>query len=236
MLRSATFAVVAIATSLVISSAFADSSKKNAWGQWHQTHGIEKFPCMNEKENEYFQRWIHVAHNDENKKIMAEHRKQVRPGSRVPASIKGEKIVSQRFVCPPFRGVRNPHPEIVEFGKAAQFEHIKITNSGMQILQGRERGKTWPLQYKSDKGYFEGSTPAGTPTNVIPLVPPTGEKVRFLVQYLIWKDKTPPVLTLCYREDLHNQCNPYPQPVARPIAPADPKRLPASEPSKPSKP
>lgn len=194
------------------SSYAGGASIKKAFGAWHTTHGVEKFPCMDEKENQYFQRLITVHRSEERQKILADHRQQVKPSSRQPASVSPKALTSNNYVCPPFRGVRNPHPQVVEFGKAATVEHFKIAASSMTILDGTKKNEKWNLNYIPRKGYFEGATKKGTPINLIPL--PSNEKnPRFLVQYILWQDKTPPSLTLCYREDLHKQCNPYPDPA-----------------------
>lgn len=182
------------------------------FGQWHETHGIDKFPCMNKSEEAYFTRLIQVQKNEEKKKILADHRKVVKPSPRMPAAISANSLSKGNFICPPFRGVRNPYPAVKDFGTAAQFERIHIQPQHMQIINGLSRDQKWPHQFHPQKGYFEGKTPRGTPTNIIPLVSDPSEPVRFVVQYLIWQDKTPPTLTLCYREDLHKQCNPYAKP------------------------
>lgn len=217
---------------LILSSNQTLAQQKNlndVFGQWHTTHGLDKFPCMNKDEETYFTRLINVAKTEEKKQILAEHRNKVRPSSRMPAAIP-TTVTKSNFICPPFRGVRNPHPQVFDFGKASTFERIRLTESNMQIINGLNKNEQWPLNYNSQKGYFEGKTPRGTPTNIIPLTPPPGEKVRFVVQYLIWQDKTPPTLTLCYREDLHKQCNPYAKPgtEAKPNSPAVATPSPAS--------
>jgi hypothetical protein len=218
-------AAVLLLTSL---HAFAGTKKpaKN-FEPWYTTNGLEKFPCMNDAETAYFTRWINVSKNEEKTTILTEHRKQVKPG-RAPASVSANGIVSKNFICPPFRGVRNPYAQTVEFGKASSFERIRITNSEMQILNGLKKNERWNLHYDSAKGYFEGQTKNGTPTNIIPLVPGTREPVRFIMQYIVWQDKTPPTLTLCYREDLHNQCNPYKKPEPQAPAADSKGRQPAS--------
>lgn len=200
---------------LFLSSTSIAQQKKtvSSFGKWHETHGLDKFPCMNEKETKYFQRLISVERNDEKKKILAQHRRQVLPSSRMPASVQPQKMTKYNFICPPFRGVRNPYPQVKEFGKASTFERIHISDNSMSILNGLSHNQKWPTQYNTKKGYFEGKSQGGTPFNIIPMVPPSGENVRFIVQYLIWQDKTPPSLTICYREDLHKQCNPYPDPA-----------------------
>jgi hypothetical protein len=182
------------------------------YGQWHTTHGIDNFPCMNKPELEYFEKLINIEKNEQKKEILAQHRKQVRPSPRMPASVNPKAITKSNFICPPFRGVRNPHPQVYDFGKASTFERVRFSQKDMHILNGLSQNQKWPLHFNSQKGYFEGTTAVGTPMNIIPMVPPPGEKVRFVVQYLLWKDKTPPSLTLCYREDLHRQCNPYAKP------------------------
>lgn len=186
------------------------------FGHWHTTHGLDKFPCMNEKEMQYFTRLINIAKIEEKKQILADHRKTVAPSGRRPASVSPAHITKSNYICPPFRGVRNPHPQVFEFGKASTFERIRLSDSGMEILNGINAKEKWPLRYNPNKGYFEGRTARGTATNIIPLIPDTRDPVRFLVQYMIWKDNTAPALTLCYREDLHHQCNPYAKPGAQP--------------------
>lgn len=190
------------------------------FGQWHETHGLDKFPCMNKAEEQYFTRLITIAKNEEKKKILADHRRAVQPRSRMPASINPQSLTKANFICPPFRGVRNPHPQVRDFGTASTFERIRLSPTHMQILSGQSKNEKWPVHFNSGRGYFEGKTPRGTPTNIIPMTPPPGEQVRFIVQYLIWQDKTPPSLTLCYREDLHKQCNPYAKPGTVPDASA----------------
>jgi len=217
--------LAAISVLLFASTLFA---KTPAYGPWYTTHGLDKFPCMNEAETKYFTRWIGVSKNEERSAILADHRKQVAPGSRAPASVGPQGVISKNFICPPFRGVRNPYEQVVDFGKASTFERIRITDSQMQILNGLNQNEKWDLHYNSGKGYFEGQTKSGTPMNIIPLVPTGKDKVRFIMQYLVWKDKTPPTLTLCYREDLHNQCNPYKKPEPKKPAVEEKARVPAS--------
>lgn len=200
---------------LVLMSNTSISQEKNAtsvFGKWHTTHGIEKFPCMDKKEEEYFKKLISIEKIEEKNSLLAEHRKSLRAKGRQIASISkhSPQLTKTNYICPPFRGVRNPHPQVLEFGKASTFEHIRLTTSNMEILNGLNRNESWPLKYVSQKGYFEGKTPRGTPVNIIPLQSESPQDTRFVVQYILWKDKTPPSLTLCYREDLHTQCNPYP--------------------------
>lgn len=192
------------------------------FGQWHTTHGLDKFPCMNAKEMAYFTRLINVEKIEEKKQILADHRKTVKPSSRRPASIAPANIAKSNYICPPFRGVRNPHPQVFDFGKASTFERIHLSSTEMEILNGINVHEKWPLTYNVSKGYFEGQTPRGTMTNLIPIVPESGDPVRFVVQYMIWKDNTAPALTLCYREDLHKQCNPYAKPGTQPKAESSP--------------
>jgi hypothetical protein len=223
---------------LFSSSLFAGTAQKSkGWTPWYTTHGLDKFPCMNEKETQYFTRLINVKKNEERSTILADHRRRVKPSSRMPASVSPNSIISHKFICPPFRGVRNPYEQVIDFGKASTFERVKITDSKMQILNGLSKNERWDLHYNNSKGYFEGQTKNGTPMNIIPLVPPHHEKVRFLIHYLLWKDKTPPTLTLCYREDLHNQCNPYkkPEPAADPTATPEGRQPASVQPVKPSK-
>lgn len=189
------------------------------FGQWHETHGIDKFPCMNKTEEAYFTRLINIEKNEEKLKILADHRRTVQPSSRMPASVKVSNFSKHNYICPPFRGVRNPHPKILDFGTASLFERIRLQPRHMQIINGISHDQKWEHKFNSRKGYYEGKTPSGTPTNIIPLVPEAGDQVRFLVQYIIFKDKTPPALTLCYREDLHRQCNPYAKPGSQHPAP-----------------
>lgn len=212
MVRTLTFILMFLSSTSIAQQ----KGPSDPFGQWHTTHGIDKFPCMNSSEMEYFTRLINVSKIEEKKKILADHRKQVAPSSRAPASIAPTVISKANYVCPPFRGVRNPHPQVFDFGKASTFERIRLTQNKMQILNGLNANEQWPLQYNTSKGYYEGQTPRGTPTNLIPIISGGGSDVRFIVQYMIWKDNTAPALTLCYREDLHKQCNPYAKPGTQP--------------------
>lgn len=197
---------------LILISNSSISQEKNAttvFGQWHTTHGLDKFPCMDKKEEEYFKKLIQIHKIEEKISLLEDHRKSLKPNKRSPASVSPQSITKTNFICPPFRGVRNPYPQVLEFGKASTFEHIRITNSNMKILNGLNRNEAWPIHFSASKGYFEGKTTRGTPINIIPLEGEQNQNTRFVVQYLLWQDKTAPTLTLCYREDLHNQCNPY---------------------------
>lgn len=206
-----------------------------AYGKWYTTHTIEKFPCMNEKEIAFLKRITSIEKIEQKNLLLASHRKEVKPSARRPASIHPDKLTNKNFICPPFKGVKNPYPQAVEFGKAATFERIKLLPSHMQIINGLSKNQQWPLNYNPEKGYYEGQTSHGTPTNLIPVL--SGNDVRFMVQYILWQDKTPPSLTLCYREELHTQCNPYPNPdtVKAKATPAN-QRIPASAAKKPVSP
>lgn len=208
-------------------SAAASAGTPAAYEPWHTTHGLEKFPCMDELETAYFQRLINVTKNEEKTVILSEHRKSVKKQGRAPANVSPHRLISKQYICPPFRGVRNPYPGVHEFGTASPFELIKLTGSEMQILSGLKKNERWPLSFDSQKGYFQGQTKTGTPVNLIPLLPAQGD-VRFLIQYMVWQDKTPPSLTLCYRADLHQQCNPYKKPEPSKTATTPEGRLPAS--------
>ena len=197
---------------LILVSNSSISQEKNAttaFGQWHTTHGLEKFPCMDKKEEEYFKKWTQIDKIEDKIVLLKNHRHVYKKQKRSLASVSPQKMTNTNYICPPFRGVRNPHPQVLEFGKASSFEHIRITNSDMKILNGLNKNESWPLHFDAKKGYFEGQTLRGTPINIIPLESEKHTQGRFVVQYLIWKDKTAPTLTLCYREDLHSQCNPY---------------------------
>lgn len=224
----------ALAIALLISTT-AFAADKHSF-KWFTTHSVEKFPCMNEKESQFLKRIVDMQKIEQKKTLLADHRKNVKPTPRHPASIHPEVVTNQRFICPPFKGVRNPYPQAVEFGKAAPFERFVITENTMNIINGLSKNEKWNMSYNSQKGYYEGETPRGTPTNLIPLSTDPKGSVRFFVQYLIWKDKTPPSLTLCYREDLHAQCNPYKDPALKAATQqAAGDRAPASVVAKPQK-
>jgi hypothetical protein len=239
--------VFVIAAALTISSTALAGQKSHSkkrspikFDKWYETVGLDKFPCMNEKETSFLKQI--VDRTVERKTLLSSHRKEVRPSSRAPASVKSNKINNHNFVCPPFKGVRNPYPEVVEFGKAAPFERIHVADTYVEVLNGKSKNEKWQMNFNNSKGYYEGQNPRGTPLNLIPLKPAKGEDVRFLVQYMVWKDGSAPALTICYREDLHNQCNPYMNPDLKPIEKPTPPgsapgRLPAStaKPASPSK-
>jgi hypothetical protein len=226
-----TFAVALILSSFFSISAHGDTKQpaKPKFDKWYETVSIDKFPCMNDKETEFLKRIVDMQKIEQRLVLLSDHRKQVQPSSRRPASVSPEKLHNQNFVCPPFKGVRNPYPQVIEFGNAAPFERIKLTDSFMEIINGKNKNEKWNISFNNSKGYYEGQNPRGTPINLIPMAPEKGKDVRFLVQYLLWKDKTPPSLTICYREDLHNQCNPYMNPALKPVdKPVPPARIPAS--------
>ncbi len=212
MLRTLAFILMFLSSTSIAQQ----KGPSDPFGQWHTTHGLDKFPCMNDAEMKYFTRLINVSKIEEKKKILADHRKSVAPGGRRPASIHPTRLAKSNYVCPPFRGVRNPHPQVFDFGKASLFERIRLSPTSMDILNGTNANEKWALQFDSAKGYYEGKTPRGTKTNLIPIIPESGGSVRFLVQYMIFNDNTAPALTLCYREDLHKQCNPYAKPGTQP--------------------
>lgn len=197
----------------VAHSTHSQTTQKYRFKEWHTTHDIEKFPCMNEKETELFKKIKDASKVEERKKTVRQTTKAAVKEQRGIASTTTsffDKSLNKRFVCPPFHFVRKPYPGTEAFGKTDMFERVKLTQSNLKIIDGLSRGQDWPITFKT--GYAEGKTGKGTPMRLTPLNPEEGTENRFLIQTIIWPNGSAPLLTLCYPEELHEQCNPYKDP------------------------
>lgn len=195
---------------IVAHSTHSKDSQQHRFGEWHTTHDIEKFPCMNDKETEMFKKIKDGSKAEERKKTVRQTTKASQ-SRQVASATFFDKNLNKRFVCPPFHFVRKPYPGKEAFGKTDMFERVKMVDGWFQVIDGLSHGQSWPLKFKG--GYAEGKTGKGTPVRLAPLNPEDGANARFMIQSIIWPNGSAPLLTLCYPEELHEQCNPYKDPA-----------------------